>query len=134
MKQLISLSIFLLSFSFSFSQTWKEFNWKKSDSGLEYKIVKKGKGKKPRQGDSVNIHWIWFECETGNLLENSDDHSPTFIWSLGSGTFVKGFEEGFSKLKRGGGAYIKIPPVLAFGKEGLNGRKTFCYFIEILDD
>jgi FKBP-type peptidyl-prolyl cis-trans isomerase FkpA len=134
MKQLLFSLVFLLVSIFLFSLTWIDCCWKKTSTGLEYKIEKKGKGKRLRQGDSVNIHWIWFECETEQLIENSSDFYRSFKWSVGSDMFVKGFEEGFSKLKRRGKAYLKIPPELAFGKDDLNGRKTFCYFIEILDD
>lgn len=116
------------------SQKWVDCCWERSASGLEYKIEKSGEGKKLQLGDSINIRWIWYDCETGEVLENSLELMGVYKWSVGSGVFVIGFEEGFKKLKRGGTAYIKIPPKIAFGKKGLNGRKTFCYFIEVLAD
>lgn len=134
MKPILLLTTLMLFSCFTFSQKWENYKWKKSESGLEYKIVKKGKGKKLQQGDSVNIRWIWFDCTTGEELENHRNSDQIFKWVSGSGTFVKGFEEGLNKLKRRGKAYIRIPPELAWGQDGLNGRKTFCYFIEILSD
>jgi FKBP-type peptidyl-prolyl cis-trans isomerase len=116
------------------SQKWTDCCWEKTSSGLEYKIEKPGEGKKLQRGDSVNIRWIWYDCETGQVLENSLELMGVFKWSVGSGRFIIGFEEGFKKLKRGGSAYLKIPPKIAFGKKGLDGRKTFCYFIEVLPD
>jgi FKBP-type peptidyl-prolyl cis-trans isomerase FkpA len=130
--------LFFLSVIFAsndlLSQKWEDCCWEKSASGLEYKIEKPGEGKKLQRSDSVNIRWIWFDCETGEVLENSLEIMGVYKWSVGSGVFVIGFEEGFKKLKRGGTAYLKIPPKIAFGKNGLNGRKTFCYFIEVLPD
>ena len=116
------------------SQTWADCCWERSASGLEYKIEKTGEGRKLQRGDSVNIRWIWFDCDTGKILENSMELMGVYKWSVGSGVFVIGFEEGLKKLKRGGNAYLKIPPKLSFGKNGLDGRKTFCYYIEVLPD
>jgi len=132
MRSILLYMVFLMISSDLLSQTWTDCCWTKSESGLEYKIENKGKGKKLKSGDSVSIHWVWYDCETGEVLEKSREYNYKPRWAVGSETFVKGFEEGFRKLKRGGSAYIKIPPEIAFGNDGMNGRKTFCYFIEIL--
>jgi FKBP-type peptidyl-prolyl cis-trans isomerase FkpA len=134
MKTILFLLFIILTSNDLLSQKWEDCCWEKSASGLEYKIEKPGEGKKLQRSDSVNIRWIWFDCETGEVLENSLEIMGVYKWSVGSGVFVIGFEEGFKKLKRGGTAYLKIPPKIAFGKNGLNGRKTFCYFIEVLPD
>jgi FKBP-type peptidyl-prolyl cis-trans isomerase FkpA len=134
MKTVLFLLCVIFASNNLFSQKWEDCCWEKSASGLEYKIEKPGEGKKLQRSDSVNIRWIWFDCETGEVLENSLEIMGVYKWSVGSGVFVIGFEEGFKKLKRGGTAYLKIPPKIAFGKNGLNGRKTFCYFIEVLPD
>jgi FKBP-type peptidyl-prolyl cis-trans isomerase len=134
MKTIILLTTLILFSFFTFSQKWENFKWKKSGSGLEYTIVKKGNGKKLQKSDSVNIRWIWFDCITGEEIENFMNTTPLIKWTSGSKTFIKGFEEGLNALKRGGKAYIKIPPELAWGQEGLNGMKTFCYYIEILSN
>ena len=114
-----------------FSQKWVDCCWEKTSSGLEYKIENAGEGKKLQPGDSVNIRWIWYDCETGEVLENSIELMGIHKWAVGSGVFIIGFEEGLRKLKKGGSGYIKIPPKIAFGKNGLNGRKTFCYYIVV---
>ena len=132
MRPILLTVIFISVSYFLFSQTWVDCCWKKSETGLEYKIEKKGKGKKLEQGDSVSIQWIWYECETGEIIEDSKAYTYQPRWAVGSGVFVKGFEEGFRKLKKKGKAFIRIPPQLSFGEEGVGGRKTFCYFIEIL--
>lgn len=54
-----------------FAQKWTDCCWEKSPGGLEYKIEKPGEGKKLQPGDSVNIRWIWFDCDNGEVLENS---------------------------------------------------------------
>jgi FKBP-type peptidyl-prolyl cis-trans isomerase len=117
------------------AQDFQKCCWEKTKSGLEYKIEEKEKGKKLKVGDSVLIYWIWYNCETGSVIENSESFNPGgFQWVVGSGTFIKGFEEGLNLLRKGGSAYIKIPPELAFGPEGLYGQTTFCYRLFIVAD
>src|SRR5262245_37065279 len=126
-------TLFLIVISeYCFAQKWDDCCWKKTTSGLEYKIEDPGEGKKLQLRDSVNIRWIWYDCETGEVLENSLELMGIHKWSVGSGVFIIGFEEGLRQLKRGGKAFLKIPPRIAFGKNGLDGRKTFCYYIEVL--
>jgi|SRR6185436_1256574 len=132
MKSILFLLLTTIVSSHLLSQKWADCCWERSASGLEYKIEKPGDGKKLQLGDSVNIRWIWFDCDTGEVLENSLELMGIYKWSVGSGVFVIGFEEGLKKLKKGGQAFLKIPPKIAFGKKGLDGRKTFCYFIEVL--
>lgn len=48
-----------------FSKKWVDCCWEKSASGLEYKIEKPGDGEKLQRGDSVNIRWIWYDCDSG---------------------------------------------------------------------
>ena len=134
MRSIFFLVFFTIASGNLLSQKWVDCCWEKSASGLEYKIEKPGEGKKLQRGDSINIRWIWYDCETGEVLENSLELMGIHKWAVGSGVFIIGFEEGLENLKRGGSAYIKIPPKIAFGKKGLNGRKTFCYYIVVFSD
>ena len=134
MRSILFLLLTIITSNDLLSQKWTDCCWEKTSSGLEYKIENPGEGKKLQLGDSVNIRWVWYDCETGEVLENSLEIMGIYKWSVGSGVFVIGFEEGFKKIKRGGSAYLKIPPKIAFGKKGLNGRKTFCYYIEVLPE
>ena len=134
MRTILYLLFFTIITHALSAQKWVDCCWERSAGGLEYKIEKPGQGEKLQTGDSINIRWIWYDCETGEVLENSLQLMGIYKWAVGAGTFIIGFEEGFKKLKRGGTAYIRIPPKIAFGKKGLNGRKTFCYFIEVLPD
>jgi FKBP-type peptidyl-prolyl cis-trans isomerase len=135
MKKIICVVYLITIASLVFSQEWSDCCWKKNKSGLEYKVEKKGMGKKLKKGDTVKIHWIWFNSQSGERLMSSYDNGiEGQEWVVGSGTFVKGFEEGFYKIKRGGEAYLKIPPDIAYGESGLQGQKTFCYFIKIIYD
>ena len=114
MRPILLTLIFISVSYFLFSQTWVDCCWKKSETGLEYKIEKKGKGKKLKQGDSVSIQWIWYECETGEIIEDSKAYTYQPRWAVGSGVFVKGFEEGFRKLKKKGESIYQNPTPARF--------------------
>ena len=134
MRSILFLLFVTIASNNLLSQKWIDCCWERAASGLEYKIEKPGDGEKLHLGDSVNIRWIWYDCDTGEALENSMELMGIHKWAVGSGVFIPGFEEGLRKLRKGGSAYLKIPPKIAFGKKGLNGRTTFCYFIVVFSD
>ncbi len=107
----------------------------KTKSGLLYKIIKKGTGKKPQNGNTVYIHYAGF-LENGELFDSSlEDVSKTFgkfdqrrsdakqylpiPFELGrKDGMIPGFIEGIEKLSFGDKALLFIPSHLAYGAQG----------------
>ncbi len=132
MKKLIFFYLFFSCFT-SHSQKWEDCCWTKLKSGLEIKIIEKGLGKKIKDGEHVKINCIWYDFKTGDILSNGMTEFPQGVeWVVGSLVYAIGYEEGLKKLKRGGSAFIKIPPELAFGDKGYLGQTTLCYYIKII--
>jgi cyclophilin family peptidyl-prolyl cis-trans isomerase len=107
----------------------------KTNSGLAYKIISKGKGKKPKTGDPIFINYAGF-LENGELFDSSiEEVSKTFgkfdqrrcdakqyipiPFEAGKKDgMIPGFIEGIEKLSFGDKAIIFIPSSLGYGAQG----------------
>jgi peptidyl-prolyl cis-trans isomerase A (cyclophilin A) len=107
----------------------------KLPSGLIYKIVQNGSGKKPSKGAIVNIDYAGF-LEDGTLFDSSiksieekfgkynamkdqqNGYSPIpFTYGTKEG-MIPGFIEGIEQMNLGEKAIIVIPPQLGYGSQG----------------
>ena len=106
----------------------------KTPSGLKYKIIQKGSGKKPENGATVFVHYAGF-LENGQLFDSSienvakefgkfdqrraDAHQYIPLQcKAGNYPFIPGFNEGLGKLNFGDKAILFIPSNLAYGEAG----------------
>ncbi|PXY39138.1 peptidylprolyl isomerase [Flavobacterium cheongpyeongense] len=110
----------------------------KTNSGLEYVITEKGKGKKPAAGTQVYISYSGF-LENGTLFDSSSaEVSKTFgkfiqakadangyqaiPFTAGNKQgLIPGFIEGVEQLSFGDKAVLFIPSHLAYGETGAGG-------------
>jgi peptidylprolyl isomerase len=113
MKQ---LSLKLLAFFFipilSFSQN-KAF-YKKTESGIKYRIIKKGNGTKCKKGLRIYINYST-KIKPDTIFDHNTGKPYAFI--LGQGEVLKGWDEGVSLLSVGDSAQFLIPPHLAYGEK-----------------
>ena len=89
-------------------------------SGLTYLITKKGMGAQPKQGDAIVVHYTGM-LTNGMKFDSSHDRAEPLSFQLGAGRVIKGWEEGFSKLRVGDHAILIIPSELAYGSRGADG-------------
>lgn len=91
----------------------------KSVSGLQYWDIKPGTGQEAKKGDHVKVHYTGW-LTSGKKFDSSVGGKP-FEFRIGNGDVIKGWEEGVSGMKVGGKRQLKIPPDLAYGKDGYPG-------------
>lgn len=107
----------------------------KTDSGLEYKIIKKGTDKKPVDGSTIYIHYAGY-LEDGSLFDSSyeevakiygkydenrakqNGYNPFPFQAGKKDGLIPGFIEGMEKLSFGDKAVIFIPSALGYGERG----------------
>jgi FKBP-type peptidyl-prolyl cis-trans isomerase len=107
----------------------------KTASGLEYKIIKQGTGKKPVDGTTIYIHYAGY-LEDGSLFDSSyedvvktygkfdqnratqNGYSPFPFQAGKKDGLIPGFLEGVSNLSFGDKAVIFIPAALGYGERG----------------
>jgi FKBP-type peptidyl-prolyl cis-trans isomerase len=120
---------------------------KRTESGLEYKDVREGKGEPPKAGQTCVIHytgWLWDHDAKGKQFDTSKegahsevDRGVPFTFHVGKGEVIKGWDEGVSGMKAGGKRELVIPAKLAFGERGAGGvvppNAALFYEVELLE-
>jgi FKBP-type peptidyl-prolyl cis-trans isomerase len=84
-------------------------------AGLHVKDDKVGTGPGAKRGDTLTVNYI------GRLKDGKtfDKTTEPITFTLKEGVFIKGFEQGLVGMKAGGVRALVVPPVLAYGKEGV---------------
>ena len=105
-------------------------------SGLTYLITKKGTGRQPKTGETVVVHYTGM-LTNGVTFDSSRERNEPFEFKLGEGRVIKGYDEGFSKLRVGDHAILIIPANLAYGSKGAGDvippDSTLIFVVELVD-
>jgi FKBP-type peptidyl-prolyl cis-trans isomerase len=104
-------------------------------SGLQYIILEDGSGTQPVPGDTVEVHYTGW-LEDGTKFDSSLERDETFVFVIGQGMVIKGWDEGIALLKEGSKARLIIPPHLGYGERaiGLIPENSTLYFdVELID-
>jgi FKBP-type peptidyl-prolyl cis-trans isomerase FklB len=104
------------------------------DNGIQYKVVKKGKGKKPKKTDSVVAHYKGMLI-SGKVFDSSYDRKKPATFGLTN--VIKGWQEILPKMSIGAKWKVFIPSDLAYGSRGAGGTigpgETLIFDIELID-
>ena len=107
----------------------------RTSSGLMYIILKEGNGATPTSGALVEAHY------TGRLLDgtkfySSVDRGKPFLFLVGRGEVIKGWDEAFLSMKKGEKRILIIPPGLAYGDKGMGTippNETLIFEVELIN-
>ena len=104
-------------------------------SGLTYIITKHGDGAQLKDGDTIIVNYTGL-LTSGEKFDSSLDRNQPFPFPLGAGKVIKGWDEGFAKLRVGDQAILTIPPSLGYGARGAGGvippDATLIFIVEVL--
>ena len=80
-------------------------------SGLTYVITARGKGRRPKTGETVLVHYTGTLTD-GTKFDSSQDRKEPIAFPLGRGAVIKGWDEGIARMGMGDSAVLIIPPQL----------------------
>ena len=89
-------------------------------SGLRYKILQEGNGKKAEKGNMVSVHYKG-QLLDGQVFDSSYERKQPIDFTIGVGQVIPGWDEGIQLLKVGDKARMVIPSNLAYGSQGAGG-------------
>ena len=108
-------------------------------SGLQYEDTTVGGGSEATKGQHVHVHytgWLYNDAVQGAKFDSSKDRSDPFVFSLGAGMVIKGWDEGVAGMKVGGARTLIIPSSLGYGDRGAGGvippKATLKFDVELL--
>ncbi|MGQ0509500.1 MAG: FKBP-type peptidyl-prolyl cis-trans isomerase [Betaproteobacteria bacterium] len=108
-------------------------------SGLKYDDVTLGQGEIAAAGMSVTVHytgWLTDGIIKGRKFDSSKDRNDPFVFPLGAGHVIKGWDEGVQGMKVGGTRLLTIPSDLGYGARGAGGvippNATLLFEVELL--
>lgn len=105
----------------------------KTASGLQYRILRKGTGEKPKAASSVRVNYQGW-LENGKVFDSSYERREPISFPLNG--VIKGWTEGMQLVGEGGMIELTIPPDLAYGARGAGNavppNATLHFLVELL--
>jgi peptidylprolyl isomerase len=93
-----------------------------------------GEGAEAKPGDTVEVHYVGVEFDTGAEFDASWNRGASIEFPLRG--LIKGWQDGIPGMKVGGRRQLTIPPESAYGPAGGGHRlsgKTLIFVIDLLD-
>lgn len=110
--------------------------WITLPSGLRYRDVVVGTGASAVANSRVTVHYKGW-LDNGKVFDSSrKPGAGPFSFALGTGTVIKGWDEGVNGMKVGGIRELIVPPALGYGDEDqgvIPPNSTLHFEIELLD-
>lgn len=105
----------------SFSAMGTATQTQMSVSGLKWQEQVPGTGPEAVAGKSVSVHYTGWLSDNGNKgkkFDSSVDRGQPFVFPLGAGRVIRGWDEGVTGMKVGGKRTLIIPAKLGYGERG----------------
>jgi FKBP-type peptidyl-prolyl cis-trans isomerase FkpA len=110
----------------------KEF--KTTQSGLKYRILRKSSGPQPKRTDTVKVHYKGW-LDNGQEFDSSYKRDEAIEFPLNK--VIPGWTEGMQLVGKGGMIELEIPPQLGYGARGVPGaippNAKLHFLVELLD-
>lgn len=107
-------------------------------SGTQVIDQKIGTGDVAEQWHMVAVHytgWLYVDGKRGKKFDSSLDRGQPFVFPLGAGQVIQGWDEGVIGMKVGGKRTLIIPPAAGYGSEAdedIPANSTLIFDLELV--
>ncbi|GAA2661009.1 MULTISPECIES: FKBP-type peptidyl-prolyl cis-trans isomerase [Actinosynnema] len=95
-----------------------------------------GDGPEAQAGQLVQVHYVGVAHSTGEQFDASWDRGEAFVFPLGGGRVIAGWDRGVVGMKVGGRRKLVIPAHLGYGDRGaggaIKGGETLIFVVDLL--
>lgn len=115
------------------AQNAKQEGVKTTKSGLQYKVLKEGRGPSPKANDIVRTHYHGTFLN-GDVFDSSVQRGEPAEFAVNR--VIPGWTEALQQMKVGSKWQLFVPPDLAYGESGFQDippNKTLVFEVELLD-
>jgi FKBP-type peptidyl-prolyl cis-trans isomerase FkpA len=139
---LLSASVFSTTACSEQAATTQSKTEKSNMSELIKNDIKLGDGTEATAGKDVSVHytgWLYDEAapeHKGKKFDSSRDRGQPFVFPLGGGQVIQGWDKGVAGMKIGGQRTLIIPAAMGYGARGAGGvippNATLVFDVELL--
>ena len=95
-----------------------------------------GTGPEAKAGDEVTVQYVGVGFDSEKEFDASWDRGEPFVFQLGSGQVIPGWEQGIEGMKAGGRRELTIPSELAYGEAGsppsIGPNETLVFVVDLV--
>ncbi|MDP2651396.1 MAG: FKBP-type peptidyl-prolyl cis-trans isomerase [bacterium] len=105
------------------------------ESGVRTEEVREGTGEAAAVGDRLTVHYIG-SLPGGKVFDSSVDRNTPFVFTLGVGQVIRGWDEGLVGMREGEVRRVIIAPDFGYGAQGagtIPPNSTLIFEVELLD-
>ena len=104
-------------------------------AGLVIEDLTVGTGATAAAGKKVTVHYTGW-LTNGKKFDSSKDRNDPFVFNLGAGQVIRGWDQGVQGMQVGGKRKLTIPPDLGYGARGagkvIPPNATLVFEVELL--
>jgi FKBP-type peptidyl-prolyl cis-trans isomerase FkpA len=103
-------------------------------TGLKITDTLIGTGAEAVSGKKITVHYTGTLLD-GTKFDSSVDRGDPFVFTLGAGQVIQGWDQGFAGMKVGGKRELVIPPEMGYGARDMGkipANSTLKFQVELL--
>lgn len=92
-----------------------------SITSLQLQEIRPGAGDAVQAGDTVAVHYTG-QLPDGTVFDSFIPRNQPFVFTVGGGQVIQGWDEGLVGMKEGGKRRLLIPASMGYGPNGIPGK------------
>ena len=101
--------------------------------------IVQGSGPRAQAGDELSMQYVGLSWSNGQQFDASWDRGASpFVFQLGAGMVIPGWDQGLVGMREGGRRLLVIPPEMAYGAQGtpdgsIGPNETLVFVVDLVE-
>lgn len=105
------------------------------ETGVDVRDIVVGTGAEAKAGDRLTVHYVGILSD-GRVFDSSLDRNTPFVFTLGAGEVIRGWDEGLEGMQVGGRRQLFIAPDYGYGDNAVGtipANSTLIFEVQLLE-